>query len=418
MKFKRTLSPSGAPIYLKDLISGLFGMMRPAKTLEKFEDELRSHFGVKHVFLLSSGTAALTLILKSLSEITGRTEVVIPSYTCFSVPSAVVKAGSKPVICDVSGHDFNYGPERLKETVGKETSCIIATHLFGIPCDLEAIRPVAHSAGSYVVEDCAQAMGAELNGKKVGTMGDVGFFSLGRGKNLSTVSGGIIITNDDAIAKKLAEKCAVLKSSGMAGQMRSFLVALFLFVFSRPSLYWFPSGLPFLGIGKTVFSTKFSIEKLAGFNAGLASDWKAKLEAFNRKREISASAYRNKLGSEGIALVEEPSGAVPAYLRFPVIAASPEKRDAICEKLASAGLGASSNYPTGIAEIPELEITQEQKADCRQGCELARRILTLPTHTYVSDQDIEAIAGLLGGMKEHALHELAPVTTHSRDLSG
>lgn len=398
MRLQRTLPPSGAPLYLKDFLAGILGVVRPAKTLKKFEGELRSYFGVKHVFLVSSGKAALTLILQSLSKISGKKEVVIPSYTCFSVPSAVVKADLRPAICDISENDINYDPEHLEQVVSNRTLCVLATHLFGIPCDLDPLLSYAQSTGCYLVEDCAQAMGAELNGKKVGTFGDVGFFSLGRGKNIYAASGGIIITDSDELAEAFMKEYSTLRMPGLFEQMRSLCAAAFLYIFSRPSLYWFPAGLPFLGIGKTIFSTKFSIERLAGFNAGLAVDWKSKLETFNEARRKWAAIYANRLKNNGFVLVREPAGSSTPYLRFPLITGGPAVRESVCGKLSSAGLGASPNYPTGIAEIPELSLSEEQKIRCRMGSNLARRLLTLATHPQVESSDIEKVIELVHGL--------------------
>jgi len=395
MKPKRTVPPSGAPLYMKDLFSGILGIFRPTKALRRFEDELRIYFGVKHVFLVSSGKAALTLILQSLSEITGRKEVVIPSYTCFSVPSAIVKTGLKPIICDVAENDINYDTDHLQEVVGESTLCVIATHLFGIPCNLEPVLSVTRSAGNYVVEDCAQAMGAELNGQKAGTIGDVGFFSLGRGKNLCAVSGGIIVTNNDTLAKILGKQYSRLKTPALTTQLISLCVAIFLYVFSRPSLYWFPASLPFLKIGQTIYSTKFSIEKLAGFNAGLAANWKWKLESFNKARRERADIYKGKIKDNGLVLIKEPAKSLPVYLRFPLITSSPAERNMTCERLASAGLGASPGYPTGIAEIPELDLTAEKKARCQMGNKLAKRIVTLPTHPQAEAGEINRMGAMI-----------------------
>ena len=395
MKPRRRLPPSGAPIYIRDLLSGVLGILRPAKALKKFEEELRAYFRVKHVFLVSSGKAALTLILQALHEMTGGDEVVLPSYTCFSVPSAVVRAGFKPVICDIEGNDFNYDIEHLTEAVGKDTLCVLATHLFGIPCDLDPILSVTRSAGNCVVEDCAQAMGAELGGKKVGAIGDVGFFSLGRGKNLSAVSGGIIITDNDNLGKLIAREYSALRMPGVVEQVRSLCIALFLCIFSRPSLYWIPAGLPFLGIGETVFSTDFSVTKLAGFNAGLATHWKSKLEAFNHARRERAETYKRMLRNDELAFLPETEGSVPVYLRFPVIAGSPAEREAVCHRLSAAGLGASTNYPSGIADIPELSLSEKEKARCQRGSCLAKRILTLPTHSQVGSQETDKIECLI-----------------------
>ncbi|GAB4345934.1 MAG: hypothetical protein Kow0099_26690 [Candidatus Abyssubacteria bacterium] len=383
MKIQRTLPPVGAPLNLKDLLFGIAGMLRPSKALRKFEEELQAYFGVKHVFLVSSGKAALTLILHTLNELTGKVEVVIPSYTCFSVPSAVVRAGLKPVICDIKENDFNYDERRLAELVNQNTLCVIATHLFGIPCEMEPIVSAAKSTGAWVVEDAAQAMGAELEGKKAGTLGDVGFFSLGRGKCLSTVSGGIITTDDDRLADSLLRKIQSLKGPSLIDQLTTLGVAVFLYIFSRPSLYWFPAGLPFLKLGQTIYSTQFPLKKLGGLNAGLAANWRKKLEAFNQARRENANAYRSALDESGLLLIQEPAHSSATWLRFPVVANTPEQRDELLARLTAVGLGASPNYPTGIAEIPELAVSKAVRVRCRNGNILASRILTLATHSGV-----------------------------------
>ncbi len=399
MKIQRTLPPAGAPLYLKDLFFGIAGMLRPSKALRKFEEELRAYFGMKHVFLVSSGKAALTLILQTLNELTGKEEVVIPSYTCFSVPSAVVKAGLKPVICEIKENDFNYDERRLAELVNQNTLCVIATHLFGIPCEMEPILSAAQSAGCRVVEDAAQAMGAELEGKKAGALGDVGFFSLGRGKCLSTVSGGIITTDDDRLADSLSRRVQSLKGPSLIDQLTTLGVAVFLYIFSRPSLYWFPAGLPFLKLGQTIYSTRFPIKKLGGLNAGLAVNWRKKLEAFNHARRENANAYGSALEESGLLLIREPARSSATWLRFPVVANTPEQCDDLLARLTAAGLGASPNYPTGIAEIPELAASKATQARCRNGDSLAKRMLTLPSHIHVSNKDTTLLSAMLKDMQ-------------------
>lgn len=391
MRIRRTLPPSGAPLYFKDLVSGVAGLFRSSKVLHKFENELRAYFNVKHVFLVSSGRAALTLILQSLSEITGKTEVVIPSYTCFSVPSAVVRAGLRPVICDVGENDFNYDKQQLAELINKNTLCIVVTHLFGIPCEMEPVVTAARSVGCYVVEDAAQAMGAQLNGSRVGTLGDVGFFSLGRGKCLSVVSGGIIVTNNDQIAGVLSQKVLNLRRPDLLEQLKTLCIAAFLYIFSRPSLYWFPAGLPFLGIGQTIYSTRFTIKRLGGLNGGLAANWQEKLESFNRVRREHANVYRDALDEVDLMFICEPAHSSPTYLRFSVVMGTSNQRDELLARLNAVGLGASPNYPTGVAEIAELAVSKADRARCGNSANLASRILTLPTHPAIGPHTINEI---------------------------
>src|SRR5688572_1426276 len=104
----RTISPAAAPLGWRDLCGGAVGMVLPERSIHAFEEDIRRHFGVRHVCLLSSGTAALAVTLTALKALSSRTEVVIPAYTCFSVPAAVLKAGLQPVLCDIDPSTFDF----------------------------------------------------------------------------------------------------------------------------------------------------------------------------------------------------------------------------------------------------------------------------------------------------------------------
>src|SRR5436309_1199496 len=159
MRIGRTLPPAAAPLGWIDLWHGAAGALSPATSRRRVEEQIRRRFGVRHVFLVSSGTAALTLSLKALRSLSGRTEVVIPAYTCYSVAAAVEKAGLRPVLCDIDPSTFDFDHALLERTLGANTLCVIAHHLFGVPSDIERIRAVCSARGIFVVEDAAQAMG-------------------------------------------------------------------------------------------------------------------------------------------------------------------------------------------------------------------------------------------------------------------
>src|SRR2546428_640550 len=145
MRIGRTLPPAATPIGFREIISGIWGIFLGQKELDRFQSELKEHFGVKHCFLVSSGKAALTLILLA----------------------------------------------------------VIPAHLFGFPSDVPRLRKLMRDPRITIVEDAAQAMGETWEGRKLGTLGDVSFFSLGRGKAFSSVEGGVIITDRDDIAEVL-----------------------------------------------------------------------------------------------------------------------------------------------------------------------------------------------------------------------
>jgi hypothetical protein len=204
MKIGRTMPPAAAPLGWLDLWHGIAGVFRPERLLRALEDGLREEFGVRHVFLVSSGKAALMVTLKALRSLSPRREVVTPAYTCFSVPAAIVHAGLRPAPCDIDPSTFDFDHALLERTLTDDTLCVIAHHLFGVPSAIDRIRALCEAQHIFVVEDAAQAMGTESGGRKLGTLGDVGIFSLGRGKNITCGSGGIIVTNSDRIADAIA----------------------------------------------------------------------------------------------------------------------------------------------------------------------------------------------------------------------
>ena len=134
------------------------------------------------MWLVSSGKAALVLILRALHALSGRRTVVMPGYTCFSVPSAVVRAGLAVRLCDVDPLTFEPDLSQLSENTDADTLCVLATHLLGIGVDVSRFVERCHPRGIFVVEDVAQAFGASYNDKPLRTIGDVAFLSFGRGK--------------------------------------------------------------------------------------------------------------------------------------------------------------------------------------------------------------------------------------------
>ena len=137
MRIGRTLPPAAAPIGIADVLSGIAGILRGRKELERFRSELKQHFGVKHCFLVSSGKAAFALILLALRELfPGRDEVLIPAFTCYSVPSSIVRAGLKVRLCDLSPDRLDFDFVELPAMLYDKLLAVVPTHLFGSPSDL------------------------------------------------------------------------------------------------------------------------------------------------------------------------------------------------------------------------------------------------------------------------------------------
>lgn len=182
------------------LASGIF-IMGP--NVEAFENELASYLGARHAISLNSGTDALHLALRAL-DIGPGDEVITTPFTFVATTEAIGIVGATPVFVDIDPATFNLDAALIEAAVTPRTRAILPIHLYGAPANLDAIQQVAQRHGLAVVEDCAQAIGAEMGGRKVGTIGEIGCFSFFPTKNLGAYGdGGLVTTNDDRLAQRL-----------------------------------------------------------------------------------------------------------------------------------------------------------------------------------------------------------------------
>ena len=388
MKIRRTIPPAASPISWRDFLRGMHGII-DGQFVGEIEEELRKYFDTGHVFLVSSGKAALTLILSGLHSMTGRTKVIIPAYTCYSVPSAVIRAGLEIVLCDVNPETLDFDYEFLEGLADRETLCVVSTHLFGIPSDVLRVRMLTEGKGIFIVEDAAQGMGVQTTQKKLGTLGDAGFFSLGRGKNITSGAGGIILTSSDDVARSISSVYVNLERETIPGYAMNILEVLLMIFFIHPRLYWFPRGLPFLGIGETRFDPNFSIHRMNGFKAGFLRSWRHRLETSNRCRTNVAEYYMKEFGlgnGKPIYVNNIP------FLRFPLFGEGPKWKEDVCSRFGY--LGISPMYPDSINNIIALRGTVGEGPFT--GAEsITRSMVTLPTHSYLNGMDKFRICSIL-----------------------
>lgn len=167
-----------------------------------FERKISSYIGVKHAIAVSSGTAALHLALAAL-DIQPGDEVIMPTFTMIACANAAKYLGAKPVLVDSESLTWNIDPSRIEEKITGKTKAIMVVHTYGHPADMDPIMEIAKKHGLYVVEDAAEAHGAEYKGRKVGGIGDIGCFSFYANKIITTGEGGALVTNNDEIAEKI-----------------------------------------------------------------------------------------------------------------------------------------------------------------------------------------------------------------------
>ena len=400
MRLQRTLPPAASPIYLTNILHGIRGMIRGKTERERFRRELKDHFNVKYCFLVSSGKAALYCILKALHEIyPDKDEVLTPAFNCYSVPSAIVFAGLKVRLCDINQDTLDFDFTALARELERfdRLLCVVPTHLFGIPADVARVNNIAGNR-AIVVEDAAQTFGGSNDGKLLGLSGDVGFFSLGRGKAFSCVEGGIIVTDNDEIGKRLTKVVNALPEYSIIRELQLLIKAMILIFFSHPLLFWLPKGLPFLRIGDTLFERSFALRKLSPFQAGLARGWQAKIERLIAGRSEKAGYWRSHFYANpipGILSILGPSSPPASPLRFPIRIDNTARRDEILKKSEKQGLGINLTYPQPINKLPELTGQISGNYPCAALC--AANIVTSPVHCYVDKKDVEKIKSVMRG---------------------
>jgi len=388
MRIGRTLAPAAAPIGWGALLGAAAGILSTRDPAPDLEAELRQTFGVDHVWLVSSGTAALTLTLLALRAERRQTDVVIPAYTCFSVPAAVLRAGLRPVLCDVDPRTLDFDSTLLPRAISANTLCVVAHDLFGIPSNIDRVRALCRSRDITVVEDAAQGMGVASAGGLLGTRGDVGILSLGRGKHLTCGSGGVILTRSARIAGAVDAEYSRLPAPTRGRMLRDWLAVALMTVFIRPSLFWIPAAMPWLHLGETIFPKRIHLGRLSRMHATLLRHWRRRLAASNERRAQIASTLAGRLS------LDLPCGPRHPYLRLPVLATTAMGRHRLLAASRAKGLGFGRGYPTSVAEIPEVAaaIGPRRFATATQ---IAARLLTLPTHHWVSARDAGAIVDCL-----------------------
>lgn len=185
------------------------------KYIEKFEEQLAQFCNTKHAIVCSSGTTALHLALLAHGVGPGD-EVIVPTLTFVATANAVTYCGAKPVFVDIEPDTWNIDPNIISSYITSRTKGIIAVHLYGHPANMEPLYEIAQSHGLFVMEDAAEAIGAQFKGRMIGSVGDTGIFSFFGNKIITTGEGGAITTNDGAIATKIR----LLREQGMDTQKR------------------------------------------------------------------------------------------------------------------------------------------------------------------------------------------------------
>ncbi len=321
--------------------------------LEAFEQEFAEYCGAPYAVGVSSGTEALVLALKGLNIGPGD-EVILPTNSFIATAEAVSLAGARPVLVDVDPRTHLITAAAVKEAIGPKTRAVMPVHLMGSTVDMDALLEVTRPAGLKVIEDTAQAHGAFVGGRRVGTIGDVGCFSFYPTKNLGAWGdGGGIVTSD----KDVADRIRLLRSHG-----------------EQPRYHH-----------KIVGTTA----RLDALQAALLRVKLRRLDGWNDDRRRLGAALR--AGLEGTS-VELPSPATPDgdHVFHLFIVRTPD-REALREHLDAHGIASAVHYPFPIHRTEAYAELGMSEGSLPVAERLAEEILTLPLFPSMSDQDVSRI---------------------------
>lgn len=336
------------------------GMIAQGPKTAAFEQEFAAYCGVSHAVAVNSGTAALHSALRAAGVGPGD-EVIVPAFTFFATASSVLMCGAKPVFADVDPATATIDPASVAGLVTPRTKAVIGVHLYGQPCDAGAIRDICDEKDLIFIEDAAQAHGATYQGRKTGSLGDLGCFSFYATKNMATGEGGMVTTPSDDYEARL-------RRVSNHGQSDKYL--------------------------HTELGYNYRMTDIA---AAIGRVQLKKLDGFNRRRQETAAYYDGHIRAPGILTPQVASGRTSVYHQYVlrVTEDAPLSRDALMAHLREHGIGCAVHYPVALSRQP---VFAGLHASCPVAESLAASVFSIPVHPSVTDEERAYICETINGV--------------------
>ncbi len=332
------------------------GMLAQGEAVKSFEDEFAAYLGVKNAIAVNNGTVALDLAIKALDLEPG-SEIITPAFTFIATANCALYQGLRPVFADVDEKTFNIDPDDLQERITPRTKAVIGVHLYGQPFPLSAVQEICQDRNIALVEDCAQAHGAEWKGKKVGSFG-TGCFSFYPTKNMTTGEGGMITTDDDALASRLR----LLRSHGDSGKYNH------------------------ISLGYNY--------RMMNLQGALGRVQLRHLEEFTARRIANAGYFNDHIKARGISTPFRTDGVRHVYHQYVVRIEDEfsDSRERLMEYLQAKGVGSAVHYPKAVYQQPFYRDLGYSDVSCPVAEDVSRRVMSLPVHPALSADDLRYIA--------------------------
>jgi dTDP-4-amino-4,6-dideoxygalactose transaminase len=348
------------------------GWLSMGEETQNFEKEFAAFIGAKHVLAVTNATAALHMACMAVGIQPGD-EVIVPSLTFVATANAVRYAGGIPVFADIESEDWpTISPASIEKCIGERTRAILVVHYAGYACDMPAIMEIARGHNLAVLEDSAHTIGSELDGKKLGTWGQVGCYSFFANKNMTTGEGGMVATNDDALADKLR----VLRSHGMTS-----------LTWDRYKGHAWTYDVVDLGYN-------YRIDEL---RSAIGRAQLKKVEGFNCRREELTRLYRELLSRlvPDVHMPFEAERGISCHHILPILLPEGVDRFKFMEGMKADGIQTSIHYPL-IHHFKNYEgQAQFLRTDLAVTESVGRREVTLPLYPAMKDGDVEIVVNAI-----------------------
>ena len=385
--------PVFSPLPLRALIGSALSRTQGAGSA--LRDALRQGFGVEDALLCGSGTQALQLALQA-SRGAGRSRgevVALPAFACYDLASAAIGADVQVGFYDIDPDTLLPDMDSLTRVLAREPAAVVIAPLFGYQPDWDAIRSLARRHDVGLIEDAAQSFGALWKGEPSGGIGDLSVLSFGRGKGWTAVEGGALLGPERELVS-LSESVA-LGRPGAKAASRILLQGFAQWALGRPLFYGLPSAVPGLELGETVYHAPVAPSFASPLSARLALQTLeiSRREATARRaraREMVARIEAERNG--GIRVPAAHGRSEPGNLRLPLLASPAARRHLLARGRV---LGVMPSYPRPLPELPSLKPHIAEEATFPGARALAERLVTLPTHSLLTESDMSRIVQLV-----------------------
>ena len=400
--------PRFSPSFSLSELRAALGWLRAGQdegAVGRFEQSFAEYIGAKHGVMVASARMAAHLILKGWGLQPGD-EVLLPGLTYFSIPSIMIAMGVTPVFVDIDPDTYLMDPRDLERKITPRSKVVVPTHLYGFPCPMDPILKLAWATNLKVLEDCAQATGARYHGKRLGSFGDATYYTFGLTKNITTLRGGMITTDDDGLAAFLRQTLAPHTTLALEPLLKEVAIGSAMMVATDPRIYpWTLHQAITLSqkltgqdliherfgepeVLYTEIPGSFATSKPRGLQGVVGSTQLTRIDMLNGMRASHGRYLLEHLShAPGIKVPKLVDGAEPIFMSFPL---QVPNRAEVAQRLLDQGVDTSIGYMSSCGSLPIF--AGKVRGNCPHADRVAREILHIPVHPNLNRDSLTWLA--------------------------